>query len=113
MKVCDHLNLLEKDYYGLAIWETPTLKVINCHFFICLFYFILLNLFILQGLYIARYMNFIYSHWAGKQHQELQFIYIYINYCFSFDHPPKRITDKANLFLLFNSNGAVVVQAIQ
>lgn len=25
-KVCDHLNLLEKDYYGLAIWETPTLK---------------------------------------------------------------------------------------
>lgn len=27
MKVCDHLNLLEKDYYGLAIWETPTMKV--------------------------------------------------------------------------------------
>uniref|UniRef100_A0A3B4UCN6 Protein 4.1 n=1 Tax=Seriola dumerili TaxID=41447 RepID=A0A3B4UCN6_SERDU len=26
MKVCDHLNLLEKDYYGLAIWETPTMK---------------------------------------------------------------------------------------
>ncbi|XP_019119698.1 protein 4.1 isoform X3 [Larimichthys crocea] len=26
MKVCDHLNLLEKDYYGLAIWETPTIK---------------------------------------------------------------------------------------
>lgn len=26
-KVCDHLNLLEKDYYGLAIWETPTIKV--------------------------------------------------------------------------------------
>ncbi|XP_030002843.1 protein 4.1 isoform X7 [Sphaeramia orbicularis] len=26
-KVCDHLNLLEKDYYGLAIWETPTMKV--------------------------------------------------------------------------------------
>ncbi|TRY65082.1 hypothetical protein DNTS_006080 [Danionella cerebrum] len=25
-KVCDHLNLLEKDYYGLAIWETPTVK---------------------------------------------------------------------------------------
>ncbi|XP_055013476.1 protein 4.1 isoform X2 [Boleophthalmus pectinirostris] len=25
-KVCDHLNLLEKDYYGLAIWDTPTLK---------------------------------------------------------------------------------------
>uniref|UniRef100_A0A8C6V1F1 Protein 4.1 n=1 Tax=Neogobius melanostomus TaxID=47308 RepID=A0A8C6V1F1_9GOBI len=24
-KVCDHLNLLEKDYYGLAIWDTPTL----------------------------------------------------------------------------------------
>ncbi|XP_060916031.1 protein 4.1 isoform X12 [Labrus mixtus] len=27
MKVCDHLNLLEKDYYGLAIWETPTMKI--------------------------------------------------------------------------------------
>ncbi|XP_038580991.1 protein 4.1 isoform X4 [Micropterus salmoides] len=26
MKVCDHLNLLEKDYYGLAIWGTPTMK---------------------------------------------------------------------------------------
>ncbi|KAK1785434.1 hypothetical protein P4O66_018802 [Electrophorus voltai] len=26
VKVCDHLNLLEKDYYGLAIWETPTIK---------------------------------------------------------------------------------------
>ncbi|XP_061597131.1 protein 4.1 [Cololabis saira] len=26
MGVCDHLNLLEKDYYGLAIWETPTMK---------------------------------------------------------------------------------------
>nr|XP_046273530.1 protein 4.1 [Scatophagus argus] len=26
MKVCDHLNLLEKDYYGLAIWETPIIK---------------------------------------------------------------------------------------
>lgn len=25
-KVCDHLNLLEKDYYGLAIWDTPALK---------------------------------------------------------------------------------------
>ncbi|KAA0710688.1 Protein 4.1 [Triplophysa tibetana] len=25
-KVCDHLNLLEKDYYGLAIWETPSIK---------------------------------------------------------------------------------------
>ncbi|XP_060760966.1 protein 4.1 [Neoarius graeffei] len=25
-KVCDHLNLLEKDYYGLAVWETPTIK---------------------------------------------------------------------------------------
>ncbi|NWW30813.1 EPB41 protein, partial [Panurus biarmicus] len=23
-KVCDHLNLLEEDYFGLAIWETPT-----------------------------------------------------------------------------------------
>ncbi|XP_067467809.1 protein 4.1 isoform X4 [Thunnus thynnus] len=27
MKVCDHLNLLEKDYYGLVIWETPTMKI--------------------------------------------------------------------------------------
>lgn len=27
MKVCDHLNLLEKDYYGLAFWESPTTKV--------------------------------------------------------------------------------------
>ncbi|XP_042362724.1 protein 4.1 isoform X2 [Plectropomus leopardus] len=26
MKVCDHLNLLEKDYYGLIIWETPNMK---------------------------------------------------------------------------------------
>ncbi|XP_054462651.1 protein 4.1 isoform X2 [Anoplopoma fimbria] len=26
MKVCDHLNLLEKDYYGLVIWETATMK---------------------------------------------------------------------------------------
>ncbi|XP_048849684.1 protein 4.1-like isoform X2 [Brienomyrus brachyistius] len=26
MKVCDHLNLLEKDYYGLAFWESPTTK---------------------------------------------------------------------------------------
>ncbi|KAG7469154.1 hypothetical protein MATL_G00125930 [Megalops atlanticus] len=25
-KVCDHLNLLERDYYGLAIWETPNNK---------------------------------------------------------------------------------------
>ncbi|KAM9852266.1 uncharacterized protein ACBR49_005367 isoform 2-T2 [Aulostomus maculatus] len=25
-KVCDHLNLLEKDYFGLAHWETPTNK---------------------------------------------------------------------------------------
>ncbi|XP_046700037.1 protein 4.1 isoform X3 [Silurus meridionalis] len=25
-KVCDHLNLLEKDYYGLAIWETQAIK---------------------------------------------------------------------------------------
>ncbi|MCI4395598.1 hypothetical protein PGIGA_G00182400 [Pangasianodon gigas] len=25
-KVCDHLNLLEKDYYGLAVWETPAIK---------------------------------------------------------------------------------------
>uniref|UniRef100_A0A3P8YN58 Protein 4.1 n=1 Tax=Esox lucius TaxID=8010 RepID=A0A3P8YN58_ESOLU len=23
-KVCDHLNLLERDYYGLAIWESPS-----------------------------------------------------------------------------------------
>ncbi|XP_069372320.1 protein 4.1 isoform X13 [Paralichthys olivaceus] len=26
MRVCDHLNLLEKDYYGLVIWETSTMK---------------------------------------------------------------------------------------
>ncbi|KAF7653003.1 hypothetical protein LDENG_00088720, partial [Lucifuga dentata] len=26
LKVCDHLNLLEKDYYGLVIWETPIIK---------------------------------------------------------------------------------------
>ncbi|XP_041648442.1 uncharacterized protein LOC121513033 isoform X2 [Cheilinus undulatus] len=26
MKVCDHVNLLEKDYFGLANWETPTSK---------------------------------------------------------------------------------------
>uniref|UniRef100_A0A8C5G1H5 Protein 4.1 n=1 Tax=Gouania willdenowi TaxID=441366 RepID=A0A8C5G1H5_GOUWI len=26
MKVCDHLNLLEKDYYGLTIWDSPTMK---------------------------------------------------------------------------------------
>ncbi|XP_029927918.1 titin-like isoform X2 [Myripristis murdjan] len=26
MQVCDHLNLLEKDYFGLANWETPTSK---------------------------------------------------------------------------------------
>ncbi|KAM4735823.1 uncharacterized protein FYW61_006209 isoform 8-T8 [Anableps anableps] len=25
-KVCDHVNLLEKDYFSLAIWETPTSK---------------------------------------------------------------------------------------
>ncbi|XP_055358922.1 uncharacterized protein LOC114842461 isoform X3 [Betta splendens] len=25
-KVCDHINLLEKDYFGLAHWETPTSK---------------------------------------------------------------------------------------
>ncbi|XP_054636954.1 uncharacterized protein LOC129184736 [Dunckerocampus dactyliophorus] len=25
-KVCDHLNLLEKDYFGLAHWETPSSK---------------------------------------------------------------------------------------
>ncbi|XP_029360050.1 titin homolog isoform X2 [Echeneis naucrates] len=25
-KVCDHVNLLEKDYFGLSIWETPTSK---------------------------------------------------------------------------------------
>lgn len=27
MKVCDHLNLLEKDYFGVAIWESSTMKV--------------------------------------------------------------------------------------
>lgn len=26
-KVCDHINLLEKDYFGLANWESPTNKV--------------------------------------------------------------------------------------
>uniref|UniRef100_A0A8C2WLS4 Protein 4.1 n=1 Tax=Cyclopterus lumpus TaxID=8103 RepID=A0A8C2WLS4_CYCLU len=26
MKVCDHLNLLEKDYYGLVIWEMAAMK---------------------------------------------------------------------------------------
>ncbi|XP_026148920.1 uncharacterized protein LOC113122119 isoform X2 [Mastacembelus armatus] len=26
-KVCDHVNLLEKDYFGLANWETPTGKI--------------------------------------------------------------------------------------
>uniref|UniRef100_A0AAQ5Z544 Protein 4.1 n=1 Tax=Amphiprion ocellaris TaxID=80972 RepID=A0AAQ5Z544_AMPOC len=26
MRVCDHLNLLEKDYYGLTIWESTTMK---------------------------------------------------------------------------------------
>ncbi|XP_064408213.1 protein 4.1 isoform X7 [Latimeria chalumnae] len=25
-KVCEHLNLLEGDYFGLAIWDTPTTK---------------------------------------------------------------------------------------
>ncbi|XP_010180694.1 PREDICTED: protein 4.1 [Mesitornis unicolor] len=25
-KVCDHLNLLEEDYFGLAIWDTPTVR---------------------------------------------------------------------------------------
>ncbi|KAM3596941.1 uncharacterized protein V6R79_023168 [Siganus canaliculatus] len=25
-RVCDYLNLLEKDYYGLAIWQTPVMK---------------------------------------------------------------------------------------
>ncbi|KAM9532282.1 protein 4.1 isoform 23-T25 [Guaruba guarouba] len=25
-KVCDHLNLLEEDYFGLAIWDTPTTR---------------------------------------------------------------------------------------
>uniref|UniRef100_A0A8K9UDV0 Protein 4.1 n=1 Tax=Oncorhynchus mykiss TaxID=8022 RepID=A0A8K9UDV0_ONCMY len=28
-KVCDHLNLLERDYYGLAIWESPSMKIIS------------------------------------------------------------------------------------
>lgn len=26
-KVCEHINLLEKDYFGLANWETPNSKV--------------------------------------------------------------------------------------
>ncbi|NXB79144.1 EPB41 protein, partial [Donacobius atricapilla] len=25
-KVCDHINLLEEDYFGLAIWDTPTCR---------------------------------------------------------------------------------------
>ncbi|XP_068425786.1 uncharacterized protein [Clinocottus analis] len=25
-KVCDHVNLLERDYFGLSTWETPTTK---------------------------------------------------------------------------------------
>ncbi|KAM8796056.1 protein 4.1 [Eudromia elegans] len=25
-KVCDHLNLLEEDYFGLAVWDTPTVR---------------------------------------------------------------------------------------
>ncbi|XP_038614402.1 protein 4.1 isoform X3 [Tachyglossus aculeatus] len=25
-KVCDHLNLLEEDYFGLAVWDSPTSK---------------------------------------------------------------------------------------
>lgn len=29
-KVCDHLNLLEEDYFGLAIWDTPTSRVSSC-----------------------------------------------------------------------------------
>lgn len=29
-KVCDHLNLLEEDYFGLAIWDTPTCRVSCC-----------------------------------------------------------------------------------
>lgn len=29
-KVCDHLNLLEEDYFGLAIWDTPTSRVSGC-----------------------------------------------------------------------------------
>ncbi|XP_075765213.1 protein 4.1 isoform X32 [Pelodiscus sinensis] len=26
-KVCEHLNLLEEDYFGLAIWDSPTSKI--------------------------------------------------------------------------------------
>ncbi|XP_077446221.1 protein 4.1 isoform X8 [Stigmatopora argus] len=26
-RVCDHLNLLERDYYGLVIWETSNVKI--------------------------------------------------------------------------------------
>ncbi len=43
MKVCDHLNLLEKDYYGLAIWETPTMKVSG--------YLMIVAVFLLNSLY--------------------------------------------------------------
>lgn len=34
-KVCDHLNLLEEDYFGLAIWDTPTSRVRSCWFMVC------------------------------------------------------------------------------
>lgn len=26
-RVCEHLNLLEEDYFGLAIWDNATSKV--------------------------------------------------------------------------------------
>uniref|UniRef100_A0A674J2D3 Protein 4.1 n=1 Tax=Terrapene triunguis TaxID=2587831 RepID=A0A674J2D3_9SAUR len=29
-KVCEHLNLLEEDYFGLAVWDSPTSKVRRC-----------------------------------------------------------------------------------
>lgn len=44
MKVCDHLNLLEKDYYGVAIWETATLKVSDCLITFCVTFISFVNL---------------------------------------------------------------------
>lgn len=35
-KVCEHLNLLEKDYFGLLFQESPEQKVSDFKF-ICLF----------------------------------------------------------------------------
>jgi len=38
-KVCEHLNLLEKDYFGLLFYENSEQKVsLYGGFFICLFF---------------------------------------------------------------------------